>query len=95
MWIGALAAFLIFLPNLIWLVRHNFPFLELMSNVRRSGRDIARGPVAFVLDQAMLMNPILFPPWIGGLAWLLFNREGRRYVVLAGPICDAGVIRRA
>jgi len=28
MWIGALAAFLIFLPNLIWLVRHDFPFLN-------------------------------------------------------------------
>ncbi len=82
MWIGGLAAFLIFLPNLLWLVRHDFPFLELMNNVRRSGRDIARGPVAFVLDQAMLVNPVLFPLWIGGLAWLMFNRAGRRYAVL-------------
>lgn len=82
MWIGALAAFLIFLPNLIWLVRHNFPFLELMRNVRRSGRDITRGPLAFILDQGMLINPVLFPLWAGGLIWLLFNREGRRYAVL-------------
>jgi hypothetical protein len=82
MWIGAVAAILIFLPNLIWLVRHNFPFLELMNNVRRSGRDIIRGPVAFVLDQATLVNPILFPLWVAGLAWLLFHREGRRYRVL-------------
>jgi hypothetical protein len=82
MWIGALTAFVIFLPNLIWLVRHDFPFLELMSNVRRSGRDIARGPMAFVLDQAMLVNPVLFPLWAGGLAWLLFSRAGRRYAVL-------------
>ena len=82
MWIGAVAALLIFLPNLIWLVRHDFPFLELMSNVRRSGRDIARGPVSFVLDQAMLINPVLFPLWILGLAWLLFHREGRRYAAL-------------
>jgi len=82
MWIGGLAAFLIFLPNLLWLVRHDFPFLELMNNVRRSGRDIARGPIAFVLDQAMLVNPLLFPLWIGGLVWLLFTRAGRRYAVL-------------
>jgi len=82
MWIGALAAFLIFLPNLLWLVRHDFPFLELMNNVRRSGRDIVRGPVAFMLDQAMLVNPMLFPLWIGGLGWLMFNRTGRRYAVL-------------
>jgi len=82
LWIGAATAFLIFLPNLVWLIRHDFPFLELMNNVRRSGRDIARGPVAFVLDQAMMVNPILFPLWIGGLLWLLFHREGRRYAVL-------------
>jgi len=82
MWIGALAAVVIFLPNLMWLVRHKFPFLELMNNVRRSGRDIARGPLPFVLDQGTLINPILFPLWVGGLFWLLFNREGRRYAVL-------------
>jgi 4-amino-4-deoxy-L-arabinose transferase-like glycosyltransferase len=26
-WLGALAAFIIFLPNLLWLVKHDFPFL--------------------------------------------------------------------
>lgn len=45
-WLGALAALLIFLPNLLWLVRHDFPFLELMHNIRESGRDVARGPIA-------------------------------------------------
>ena len=74
-WLGAIAAFLIFLPNLIWLIRHEFPFLELMSNIRHSGRDVARGPLAFVLDQAMIMNPILFPLWLAGLAWLFFGNH--------------------
>src|SRR5436309_2476865 len=59
-WLGAVCSLLIFLPNLIWLIRHNFPFLELMHNIRGTGRDVVRGPVAFVADQAMLMNPILF-----------------------------------
>jgi hypothetical protein len=81
-WIGALCSFLIFLPNLIWLVRHDFPFLELMHNIRGTGRDVVRGPFAFVGDQAMLMNPILFPLWLGGLAWLFFNRDGGRYRIL-------------
>ncbi|HUS08896.1 MAG TPA: glycosyltransferase family 39 protein [Pyrinomonadaceae bacterium] len=73
-WLGAIAAFLIFLPNLIWLIRHDFPFLELMNNIRHSGRDVARGPLAFVLDQGMIMNPILFPLWFAGLAWLFFGK---------------------
>jgi hypothetical protein len=81
-WIGALCSLLIFLPNLIWLVRHDFPFLELMHNIRGTGRDVVRGPVAFILDQAMLVNPILFPLWLGGLCWLFLNRNGSRYRIL-------------
>src|ERR1041385_6940301 len=54
LWLGALAAFLIFLPNFISLIRHNFPFLELMHNIRTTSRDVVRGPLAFVLDQAAI-----------------------------------------
>jgi hypothetical protein len=81
-WIGVLCSLLIFLPNLIWLIRHDFPFLELMHNIRSTNRDVVRGPVAFVADQAMLMNPILFPLWLGGLAWLFLGRDGSRYRIL-------------
>ncbi len=78
-WLGALAAIVIFLPNLLWLVKHDFPFLELMRNIRESGRDVTRGPLGFIADQALIMNPILFPLWVCGLLWLFFGKEGRRY----------------
>jgi 4-amino-4-deoxy-L-arabinose transferase-like glycosyltransferase len=81
-WIGALCAFLIFLPNLVWLVQHNFPFLELMANIRRTTRDIVRGPIAFVADQAMLLNPVTFPLWTAGLLWLFTARTRKNYRVL-------------
>jgi 4-amino-4-deoxy-L-arabinose transferase-like glycosyltransferase len=84
-WLGALAAVLIFLPNLLWLVKHDFPFLELMRNIRHSGRDVARGPLAFIADQAFIMNPILFPLWFGGLLWLFFGGTGKREEQLSGP----------
>src|SRR5437763_8465657 len=58
-WIGALCSLLIFLPNLIWLVRHDFPFLELMHNIRSTHRDVVRGPVAVIADQAKLLNTTL------------------------------------
>ncbi len=74
-WLGLLASFLIFLPNLLWLVKHNFPFLELMHNIHESGRDVARGPIAFIADQALIMNPILIPLWVGGLLWLFFGTQ--------------------
>lgn len=85
-WIGAVIGFLIFLPNLIWLVRHDFPFLELMGNIRQTHRDVVRGPLAFIVDQAQIMNPVLFPLWLGGLIWLFLERRFRLlgiiYVVL-------------
>lgn len=81
-WLGAIVSLLIFLPNLIWLIRHDFPFLELMRNIRRGHRDVVRGPLAFIVDQAMIMNPILFPLWIGGLIWLLFSAAGKPFRIL-------------
>lgn len=85
-WIGAAIAFAIFLPNLIWMARHDFPFLELMHNIRQTHRDVIRGPIGFVLDQAQIMNPVLFPLWVGGVIWLVINRQfrvlGIVYVVL-------------
>jgi hypothetical protein len=82
LWLGILACAVLSLPNFIWQVRNHFPFLELIHNIRMTNRDVVRGPVAFVADQALIMHPILFPLWVGGLIWLFFARDGRRYRVL-------------
>lgn len=82
LWLGILVCAAIALPNLVWEVRNHFPFLELLHNIRMGNRDIARGPVAFIADQALIMNPILFPLWVGGLIWLFFSREGKPYRLL-------------
>src|ERR1043166_2467748 len=76
-WIGALIASVIFLPNLIWLAPHGFPFLELMHNIRQTHRDVVRPPVAFILDQAQIMNPATFPLWLRGRIWVWLGRDGR------------------
>ena len=77
LWLGVLACAVISLPNLLWQVHYHFPFLELIHNIRMTNRDVVRGPVAFILDQAMIMNPILFPLWVGGLIWLFFGEHSR------------------
>jgi hypothetical protein len=81
-WIGAALALAIFIPNLLWLYQYDFPFLELMANIRRSGRDVVRGPLAFLADQAMLLNPVLVPLCLGGLVWIFASPTGRKYRVL-------------
>ena len=39
-WLGGLAALLIFLPNLLWNWFNDWPFVELMRAVRAEGRDV-------------------------------------------------------
>ena len=82
LWLGVLACAIISLPNLLWQLHYHFPFLELIHNIRMSDRDVVRGPVAFIADQATIMNPILFPLWLGGLIWLLVHRDGKLYRLL-------------
>ncbi len=81
-WLGALIALAIFLPNFVWLVTHHFPFLELMRNIRSTNRDVVRGPIAFVVDQIVMVNPILAPLWIGGLIWLFIGKAGTQFRLL-------------
>ena len=76
---GAGIAMLLFLPNLVWLIHHNFPFLEFERNSRMSGSRIERSPIAFIADQILIMNPLLAPLWIGGLVWLLTAKSARKY----------------
>jgi hypothetical protein len=87
-WIGGFIALLIFLPNVVWQYRHNFPTLEDLENVRRSGKNLVLGPVAFVWQQILLLHPILFPVWGSGLLWFLrktgFRVLGLTYVVFFG-----------
>jgi len=76
--IGALAVgTVVFLPNLIWLFRHHFPFLEFERNTRVAAMQFMRPPLAFVADQIMIMNPLSGPLWLGGLAWLLLAKDAQ------------------
>ena len=74
-WIAGAIALALFLPNLIWQIRHHFPTLEDLENVRREGKNVVLGPLAFVKQQIIAMQPMLFPVWLTGAIWLV--RRGR------------------
>jgi 4-amino-4-deoxy-L-arabinose transferase-like glycosyltransferase len=65
--LGGLAAFLIFLPNLLWNIHYHWPFLELMRNIRAEGRDVVLPAGQYFLQQTLLVNPLTAPIWIAGL----------------------------
>jgi hypothetical protein len=81
-WAGGGIAFLIFLPNVVWNIQHQFPFLELQANIRRSGRDVALSPVTFFSQQTLAMLPLSAPIWLAGLWYLFAHNQGKPFRVL-------------
>lgn len=77
---GGAVGFVIFLPNLIWNIHHHWPFLELMHNIRVTGKDIILPPGAYLGQQILMMNPLSFPFWFAGLLFY-FSRPARAFRV--------------
>ena len=79
-WGGAALALLIFLPNLVWQIQHDFISLHFLRHIH--ARDVGEGRAhGFVRDQFLIcVNLFAAPLWIAGL--LSFLRD-RRYRMLA------------
>jgi len=80
-WLGGLVALAIFLPNVIWQIRHDFPTLELLRNVETSKNYLA-SPFEFIVGQIVLMHPATFPIWLAGLYFYLISEQGKPYRAL-------------
>jgi len=76
-WLAIVVALAVFLPNIIWQIRHHFPTLEDLSNVRKTGKNIVLGPVSFVKEQIVNIHPVLLLIWLPGLVWYLRHRRWR------------------
>jgi dolichyl-phosphate-mannose-protein mannosyltransferase len=77
LWIAFAIAMAIFLPNIIWQVRHHWPTLEDLGNVRRAGKNVVLDPVAFTKQQIITTHPALFLVWLTGALWFLRDRRWR------------------
>ena len=81
-WLGGLVALVIFLPNVLWNIKYDWPFVQLMRGIRAEGRDVVLGPFAYFFQQTFLVNPSTAPIWLGGLFALLLSRRFRPYRAL-------------
>lgn len=79
-WAGAAIACLIFLPNLIWLIRHHFISYTFLQHIH--ARDVGEGRASGFFEGQFRANANLAaaPLWIAGLIGYLINR---RYRMLA------------
>jgi 4-amino-4-deoxy-L-arabinose transferase-like glycosyltransferase len=65
-WIGAAIAVLIFMPNLYWQTGHGWDSVR-YTLFHRGQTD---GPIAYWLQQLLLVGPLLLPVVVGGALWL-------------------------
>jgi len=79
LWGGAAISLLIFLPNLIWQIRHSFISLDFLSSIH--GRDVEIGRAdGYILEQFLFCsNPFVIPFWMAGLIYFFRNETGKRY----------------
>lgn len=79
-WGGVALAFLIFLPNLLWLIRHDFISYRFLQHIH--ARDVGEGRAkGFLTGQFLLCaNVAAAPIWLAGLIGYL---RDRRYRMLA------------
>ena len=72
-------AALVFLPNVIWNVRHGWPFFEVIARhprERAGRRAVAR---RYLGHQVLIMSPVTLPIWLAGLGFLLLSERGRSF----------------
>jgi len=81
-WTCFAIALVIFSPHLLWQLQHDLPTLEFMRNATRL-KMIAKSPLALLGEQLLILNPVLVPFWLAGLAWYFVSREGKRFQWLA------------
>jgi dolichyl-phosphate-mannose-protein mannosyltransferase len=77
-WLGAVLALAIFLPNLIWEAQHGWPQIEVVRNAR-DFKNVQVSALQFLSEQVLFMQPIALPIWLAGLYWLLFAGEGKLF----------------
>ena len=81
-WLAGGIAGAMFLPHVIWQVRHGWPTLEFMHNAT-AHKMVAVTPLAFVLNQLLDMGPGNAIVWLGGLLFALLSPAGSRFRILA------------
>jgi hypothetical protein len=74
-WMAILFGFILILPNILWQYFHKFPLIHHMKELQETQlRYINK--TDFIKDQVLMLFPLFFV-WIGGLIWLLINKNYR------------------
>ena len=79
LWLGVAVSLLVFLPNLIWQIRHGFISLDFLHEIHT--RDVRIGRAKNFLPEQLYVaaNPFTIPLWLAGLFFYFRATQGRRF----------------
>ena len=82
LWAGAVLSLVIFAPNIIWQMQHNFVSLAFLNHIH--ARDVEIGRTDGFLVQQLFVSANLFtlPLWLAGLYFYFVSPAGRRFRAL-------------
>ena len=82
LWAGAGLSLLIFLPNLLWQIQHDFISLDFLNSIH--ARDVRIGRTSGYLPEQLYVttSTLTIPLWVTGLIYYFFLPEGKRYRLL-------------
>lgn len=82
LWGGVALSLLIFAPNLLWQVQHNFISLEFLRSIHARDVEIGRTQ-GYLIEQFLVStNPVSVPFWVAGLYYYFWKPAGARYRML-------------
>ena len=81
LWLGGLIALLVFLPNILWQIKYDWPTVEVLRNADKN-QNLPVSPLDFFKGQLLLTHPFTFPVWAAGLCFYLLTRAGRPFRAL-------------
>lgn len=82
LWIAVGTAFVIFLPNLIWQIQHNFVSLDHQADMRSYNIEVGRTADFLISQLYIASNPAAIPLWLFGLYYALFSKPPSKYRIL-------------
>ena len=77
LWIGVAISILIWLPNLLWQIQHQFVSLDFLHHIH--ARDVRQGRTTYFLPQQLELTGLRFPLALAGIYFCLIARDGKRF----------------
>jgi len=75
---GVVAGSAISLPSLLWQIAHGWPFVTMLEG-QQAGTAVIYGPLAYVVQQMLIVNPAFAPVLVAGLVYA-FARPRLRWI---------------